>query len=297
MKGYSPPPAGSSSVPSCGYQRRDQHYQPTLRGPSATRFTSPEPHAGALPYPQRPSAGLVWAQEATACSRHEVSSGFDPTSALAASGDLLNHWRHGGTSGPIRHGQRQPSQPPRRRANGRLPPARACPTLDGMGNDRQADSNRPRCSFCDKANERVRRMVAGPRGVHICHECVDLCNDIFSQLEPQPPETFRWADLVGQQPALGALAAEKLLKPGVLLVGTARRDASARISGVEPLVMDGELWLSMMTTSTKALGLRDDPRLCINSTVTGPAPGAEVNLRGAARVVHDPEVQERTPPG
>ncbi len=56
--------------------------------------------------------------------------------------------------------------------------------------------------------------------------------------------------------------------------------------------MDGELWLSMMTTSTKALGLRGDPRLCINSTATGRA-GAEVNLRGAARVVPDPEVQER----
>jgi hypothetical protein len=72
-------------------------------------------------------------------------------------------------------------------------------------------------------------MVAGPRGVYICNECVDLCNDIFSQLEPQPPDTFRWADLVDQQPALGSVAAGRLLKPGVLLVGTTRRDSSARI--------------------------------------------------------------------
>lgn len=86
---------------------------------------------------------------------------------------------------------------------------------------------------------------------------------------------------------------EKLLKPGVLLVGTTRRDGSARISGVEPLVMDAELWLSMMTTSTKAVDLRRDPRVCINSAVTGPEPGVEVKLRGSARVVHDPEVQER----
>ena len=157
-----------------------------------------------------------------------------------------------------------------------------------MGNDRQADSEGPRCSLCDKANERVRRMVAGPRGVYICNECVDLCNDIFSQLEPQRPETFRWADLVDQQPALGTVAAEKLLKPAVILIGTTRRDGSARISGVEPLVMGGELWLSMMTTSTRALDLRPDPRVCINSTVTGP----EVKLRGTARVVQHLEVQE-----
>lgn len=57
--------------------------------------------------------------------------------------------------------------------------------------------------------------------------------------------------------------------------------------------MDGELWLSMMTTSTKALDLRRDQRVCVNSTVTGPEPGVEVKLRGTARVVHDPEVQER----
>jgi hypothetical protein len=161
-----------------------------------------------------------------------------------------------------------------------------------MGKDRQTPNDGARCSFCDKANERVRRMVAGPRGVYICNDCVDLCKDIFSELEPQP-ESFRWADLVDQQPALGAIAEEKLLKPGVILVGTTRQDGTARISGVEPLVMDGELWLSMMTTSTKALDLRRDPRISINSIVTGPEPAVEVKLRGTARVVAEREVQER----
>jgi ClpX C4-type zinc finger/Pyridoxamine 5'-phosphate oxidase len=162
-----------------------------------------------------------------------------------------------------------------------------------MAKDRQIEGNGPRCSFCDKANDRVRRMVGGPRGVYICNECVDLCNDIFSELEPQQPETFRWADLADQQPGLAAVAKEKLLGPGVVLVGTTRRDGSARISAVEPLVMDGELWLSMMKTSTKALDLRRDQRVSINSTVTGPEPGVEVKVRGTARVVHDREVHER----
>ena len=76
---------------------------------------------------------------------------------------------------------------------------------------------------------------------------------------------------------LGGPAAEarrhgrtKLTKPGVLLIGTIRRDGSARISGVEPLVMEGELLLSMMPTSTKAHDLLRDPRICANSIVTGP---------------------------
>ena len=86
------------------------------------------------------------------------------------------------------------------------------------------------------------------------------------------------------------MAEEKLLKPGVVLV--TRRDGSARISGVEPLVMDGELWLSMMTTSAKALDLRRDPRISTSSTVTGPEPAVEVKVRGTARAVHDRDVHE-----
>mgnify|MGYP005773447607 FL=1 len=35
-----------------------------------------------------------------------------------------------------------------------------------------------RCSFCGKAQENVRKIVAGP-GVYICDECVDLCESII----------------------------------------------------------------------------------------------------------------------
>ena len=57
---------------------------------------------------------------------------------------------------------------------------------------------------------------------------------------------MRWSEISGRQPALGAIAERLLIEPGVLLAGTTRRDGTARISGVEPLVLDGELWLSMM---------------------------------------------------
>jgi hypothetical protein len=57
--------------------------------------------------------------------------------------------------------------------------------------------------------------------------------------------------------------------------------------------MDGQLWLSMMRTSTKAHDLHRDPRILLHSLVTGPEPAAEVKVRGTVRVEDDREVQER----
>ena len=35
-----------------------------------------------------------------------------------------------------------------------------------------------KCSFCDKTQDEVRRLVAGP-GVYICNECVALCQSVL----------------------------------------------------------------------------------------------------------------------
>jgi ATP-dependent Clp protease ATP-binding subunit ClpX len=35
-----------------------------------------------------------------------------------------------------------------------------------------------KCSFCGKAQEQVRKLIAGP-GVYICDECIELCNEII----------------------------------------------------------------------------------------------------------------------
>ncbi len=37
------------------------------------------------------------------------------------------------------------------------------------------------CSFCGKDNAHVERMIAGPKGVFICNECVDACNEIIAR--------------------------------------------------------------------------------------------------------------------
>ena len=94
---------------------------------------------------------------------------------------------------------------------------------------------------------------------------------------------MRWCEIAAQQPALGAVVHDQLIGPGVLLAGTTRRDGSARISGAEPLIMDGELWLSMMPASTKARDLDRDPRILLHSIVTSPAPAAEIMIRGTVR--------------
>jgi hypothetical protein len=98
--------------------------------------------------------------------------------------------------------------------------------------------------------------------------------------------------MTDREPALGAAAHDRLIKPGVLLVGTTRRGGSARISGVEPLVMNGDLWLSMMRSSTKALDLGRDPRIVLHSIVTGPEPAAEIKVRGTARTETSADIQQ-----
>ncbi len=40
-----------------------------------------------------------------------------------------------------------------------------------------------RCSFCGKTQEQVRRLIAGPGGVYICDQCVQLCQEIIDEEE------------------------------------------------------------------------------------------------------------------
>lgn len=41
------------------------------------------------------------------------------------------------------------------------------------------DNEKKVCSFCEKDQSKVRKMVAGPGGVFICDECIELCTDIM----------------------------------------------------------------------------------------------------------------------
>ena len=45
----------------------------------------------------------------------------------------------------------------------------------------KSSDTKVRCSFCNKTQDQVRKMIAGPTGVYICDECVDLCADIIEE--------------------------------------------------------------------------------------------------------------------
>ncbi len=47
--------------------------------------------------------------------------------------------------------------------------------------------NRIRCSFCGKTQDQVRKLIAGPNGIYICDECVDICADIIEEEYEEEP--------------------------------------------------------------------------------------------------------------
>ncbi|MGW7367241.1 ATP-dependent Clp protease ATP-binding subunit ClpX [Streptomyces sp. NPDC054841] len=76
-----------------------------------------------------------------------------------------------------------------------------------------------KCSFCGKSQKQVRKLIAGPAGVHICDECVELCNELIEEelaevtearLDelPKPAEIHQFLDqyVVGQETAKRSLA-------------------------------------------------------------------------------------------
>ncbi len=83
--------------------------------------------------------------------------------------------------------------------------------------------NSIRCSFCNKAQGQVRKLIAGPGGVYICDECVDICADILEEeledeefeesqhteinvLKPREIKGFLDEYVIGQEAAKKALS-------------------------------------------------------------------------------------------
>ncbi|NLV91672.1 MAG: ATP-dependent Clp protease ATP-binding subunit ClpX [Firmicutes bacterium] len=75
-----------------------------------------------------------------------------------------------------------------------------------------------KCSFCGKAQDQVKKLIAGP-GVYICDECIELCNEIIEEelgeetetewgAVPKPHEIKATLDeyVIGQEKAKKALS-------------------------------------------------------------------------------------------
>src|SRR5262245_35302161 len=65
-----------------------------------------------------------------------------------------------------------------------------------------------RCTFCDKDKRKVQSLIAGPPGIYICNECVELCNTLLLEemKRPAPPPKDRSPEFdVGPLPSPGEI--------------------------------------------------------------------------------------------
>lgn len=84
--------------------------------------------------------------------------------------------------------------------------------------NRLDDKKKVRCSFCNKSQEQVRKLIAGPN-VYICDECIDICSEIVQDefdnepldseinlLKPKEIKEFLDDYVIGQEQAKKVLA-------------------------------------------------------------------------------------------
>ena len=53
---------------------------------------------------------------------------------------------------------------------------------------RMEDKKVPRCSFCNKTQDQVRKLIAGPNS-YICDECVEICSEIIAEAFEEDDES------------------------------------------------------------------------------------------------------------
>jgi len=80
-----------------------------------------------------------------------------------------------------------------------------------------------RCSFCNKSQAQVRKLIAGPNGAYICDECIEVCGEIIEEeldyddpkeqgledinlLKPEEIKTFLDDYVIGQEEAKKVLS-------------------------------------------------------------------------------------------
>ena len=103
-----------------------------------------------------------------------------------------------------------------------------------------------------------------------------------------------WQRFQSDAPELAADGKQLLEQTRIAVVGTVRSDGSPRISSIEPVILDGALYLGMMWQSRKALDLLRDPRIVLrNAICTSTGDETEIILRGRAVAIHDPETRRR----
>ena len=103
-----------------------------------------------------------------------------------------------------------------------------------------------------------------------------------------------WQEFARQDPELAALGQERLDRNGLVMLATLRKNGWPRISPVEPLFFNGQLYLGMMWQSIKALDLLRDPRCSIHNAVSDRhATEGEFKVYGRALDITNPGERQR----
>lgn len=59
-------------------------------------------------------------------------------------------------------------------------------------NTNNKDDNSCCCSFCGKPKDKAKKLIAGPNGVYICDECIEICREVLSEEEQtEQPESVK----------------------------------------------------------------------------------------------------------
>jgi hypothetical protein len=96
---------------------------------------------------------------------------------------------------------------------------------------------------------------------------------------------MRWEELEAAAPELASHGREVIDQFGFVFVGTLRRDGGPRVNPAEAHLVEGELCLSMLPRSLKALDLLRDPRMFLHTPVLERLLGTPGELKLRARAV------------
>jgi hypothetical protein len=100
-----------------------------------------------------------------------------------------------------------------------------------------------------------------------------------------------WGQFSGEAPDLAKKVRTRFESDRHALIATLRKDGSPRISGVEPDIADGELWIGMMVGSAKSRDLQRDGRFALhNATTAAGMSSGDAKISGRAEFVTDEDV-------
>ena len=104
---------------------------------------------------------------------------------------------------------------------------------------------------------------------------------------------MKWGEFAQKEPELARLGQERLDRYGLVMLATLRKNGFPRISPVEPLFFNNQLYLGMTWKSQKALDLIRDPRCSIHNAVSDRhASDGEFKIYGRAMDITNPNEQQ-----